>query len=209
MTSATDTPIAVRRLNTQTAQTLTDLASIFNELQTVLRCCERLVTELAAPRGTVDDLVVEGLWTTALLSYSRCFTSGDRGQCLTESDVAETELQGEVLEWHKSLRKIRKHCADPVHNPRERFDIGVAQDDDGRPMGIAITSTPQPALDDRTVRQTGAIAYALSQLVDKRITEHQEKVYAAAQQMPTSELNKLARIEVAVPEQEPEQGDSE
>lgn len=198
MTSATDTPIAVRRLNTQTAQALADLASIFNELQTVLRCCERLVAELATPQR--DDLVVEGLWTTALLSYVRCFTSGERGQCLTESDVEATELQGEVLEWHKALRKLREHYADPAHNPRERYDIGVAQHDDGRPTGIAITSTPQPALDDRTVRQTGAIAYALSQLVDKRITEHQEKVYAAARQLPTSELNNLPRIEVAVPE---------
>ncbi|GAA5106912.1 hypothetical protein [Haloechinothrix salitolerans] len=201
MTSATDTPIAVRRLNTQTARALADLASIFSELQTVLRCCERLVAELAA-RDATDDLVIESLWTTALLSYSRCFTSGERGMCLTESDVEATELEGEVLEWHKALRKLRKHYADPVHNPRERYDIGVAQDDDGRPTGIAITSTPQPALDGRTVRQTGAIAYALSQLVDKRITEHQEKVYAAAQQLPTSELNNLPRIEVAVPEQE-------
>ncbi len=199
MTSATDTPIAVRRLNTQTAQALADLASIFSDLQTVLRCCERLVTELAAPQE--DDLVIEGLWTTALLSYSRCFTSGDRGQCLTESDVEQAELQGEVLEWHKALRKLRKHYADPVHNPRERFDIGAAQDENGRPTGIAITSTPQPALDDRTLRQTGAIAYSLSRLVDTRIAEQQEKVYAATEQMPTSELNKLDRIEVAVPEQ--------
>lgn len=205
MTSATDTPIAVRRLNTQTARALADLAAIFNDLQTVLRCCERLVAELAKPQR--DDLVIEGLWTTALLSYSRCFTSGERGMSLTESDVERTELQGEVLEWHKSLRKLRKHYADPAHNPRERFDIGAAQDEHGRPTGIAITSTPQPPLDDRTVRQTGAIAYALSQVVDTRIAEYQEKVYAATEQMPTSELNELAHIEVTVPEQEPTSSD--
>lgn len=202
MTSATDHPIAVRRLAIPSAQALADLASIFNDLQTVLRCCERLVAELA-DGNAADDLVLEGVWTTALLSYSRCFTGGDRGMCLTESDVEATELQGEVLEWHKALRRMRKHFADPAHNPRERYDIGAAQDEDGRPTGIAITSTPQPPLDDRTVRQTGAIAYALSKLVDERITEQQEKVFAAAEALSTAKLNEMARIEVAVPEEPP------
>lgn len=201
MTSATDDPIAVRRLSILAAQALADLASIFNELQTVLRCCERLVTELDPRTGAGDDLVLEGVWTTALLSYSRCFTSGDSGMCLSESDVESTGLEGEVVEWHKALRRMRKHFADPVHNPRERLEIGAAQDDDGRPTGIAITSTPQPALDDTTVRQTGALAYSLSELVDKRISEQQEKVFAAVEKLSTAELNKLARIEVSVPDQ--------
>jgi len=201
MTSATDDPIAVRRLRIPAAQALADLASIFNELQTVLRCCERLVTELDPRTGAGDDLVLEGVWTTALLSYSRCFTSGDSGMCLSESDVESTGLEGEVVEWHKALRRMRKHFADPVHNPREQFDIGAAQDDDGRPTGIAITSTPQPALDDTTVRQTGALAYGLSKLVDQRITEHQEKALAAAEKLSTLELNNLNRIELTVPEE--------
>ena len=201
MTSATDDPIAVRRLRIPAAQALADLASIFNELQTVLRCCERLVTELDPRTGAGDDLVLEGVWTTALLSYSRCFTSGDSGMYLSESDVESTGLEGEVVEWHKALRRMRKHFADPVHNPREQFDIGAAQDDDGRPTGIAITSTPQPALDDTTVRQTGALAYGLSKLVDQRITEHQEKALAAAEKLSTLELNNLNRIELTVPEE--------
>jgi len=201
MTSATDDPIAVRRLSIPAAQELADLASIFNELQTVLRCCERLVTELDPRTGAGDDLVLEGVWTTALLSYSRCFTSGDSGMCLSESDVESTGLEGEVVEWHKALRRMRKHFADPVHNPREQFDIGAAQDDDGRPTGIAVTSTPQPALDDTTVRQTGALAYSLSKLTDQRITEHQEKALAAAEKLSTPELNNLNRIELTVPEE--------
>lgn len=47
--------------------------------------------------------MLEGVWTTALLSYSRCFGRGDWGMGLTEDDVSAIPLQGEVLKWHKVL----------------------------------------------------------------------------------------------------------
>lgn len=193
MTNATEEPTTVRRLVTPAAQALADLASIFNDLQTVLRCCERLVRELA---GRPDDVVVEGVWTTALISYARCFTGGARGMNLTEDDVRSISLPGEVLEWHKVLRRLRKHYTDPATNPRERFEVGAATDAEGSVGGIAITSTPQPPLDEVTVRQTGALAYQLSELVDRRITEHQERVLAAANALSAADLRRLDLIEV-------------
>jgi hypothetical protein len=196
VTNATEQPTTVRRLVTPAAQALGDLASIFNDLQTVLRCCERLVLELA---GRPDDVVVEGVWTTALISYARCFTGGTRGMGLTEDDVRSIELPGEVLEWHKVLRQLRKHYTDPANNPRERFEVGAATDTQGRAGGIAITSVPQPPLDEVTVRQTGALAYQLSLLVDRRITEHQERVLAAANALSPAELSRLDLIEVTAP----------
>lgn len=197
MTNAINQPTTVRRLGTPAAQALADLASIFNDLQTVLRCCERLVQELA---GRPDDVVMEGVWTTALISYARCFTSGNRGMGLTEEDVKSTSLPGEVLEWHKVLRQLRKHYADPAKNPRERFEVGATEDSDGKANGVAITSTPQPPLDEVTIRQTGALAYRLSTLVDQRITEHQERVLAAANALAPVDLKKLPLIDVSTPE---------
>lgn len=196
MASTTNQPTAVRKLAIPAAQALADLAAIFDDLQTVLRCCERLMRELAAPEGTPDDLLVEAVWTTAVLSYARCFTGGRRGMGLTEDDVTASNLQGDVLAWHQVLRQLRKHYADPVENPRERFTVGAAQDGDGTAAGIAITSTRQPPLDDVTVRQTGALAYALSRMVDQRITEQQERVRAAADAMSADELNTLPLIDL-------------
>jgi hypothetical protein len=193
VTNAINEPATVRRLATPAAQALADLASIFNDLQTVLGCCERLVRELA---GRPDDVVVEGVWTTALISYARCFTSGNRGMGLTEDDVRSLSLPGEVLEWHQVLRRLRKHYTDPGKNPRERFEVGAATDGEGHVGGIAITSLPQPPLDEVTVRQTGALAYQLSALVDQRITEHQKRVLSAASALSPDELRRLELIEV-------------
>ncbi len=205
----TDTPSAVRRLETPAATALADLAAVFEDLQTVLRCCERLVSELArpaselaeAPEGSElaepDDLALEAFWTTALLSYARCFTGEHPAGALTEDDVAATGLAGDVRGWHQMLLRLRAHQADPARNPREVFAVGVSQNDDGTAAGIAVTSTRQPLVDDLMVRQTGAIAYALSGLVDERIGTQQAAVAKATASMDRSQLDALPVVALA------------
>jgi len=193
MTAPSETPRTVRRVASPAAAALADLAAIFDDLQTVLLCCERLVSQLSVPEP--DPVVVESLWTTALLSYSRCFAPGGRGMGLTEADVEGLELEGEVLAWHRMVRQIKKHYADPAVNPREVFEVGVAVSD-GTPMGVAITSTRQALPDTVSVHQTGAIAYQLSQLVDARIGEHQATVLEGVRSLSPAELETLDEVEL-------------
>ena len=193
MTAPAETPRSVRRVGSPAAAALADLAAIFDDLQAVLLCCERLVKELAVPEP--DPVLVESLWTTALLSYTRCFAPGGRGMGLTESDVEGLGLEGEVLAWHRMLRQLKKHYADPAVNPRETFEVGVAVAD-GTPQGVAITSTRQELPDTISVHQTGAIAYSLSQLVDKRIGEHQGTVLDGAKALSPAELETLDEVEL-------------
>ncbi|GAA4844268.1 hypothetical protein GCM10023201_39110 [Actinomycetospora corticicola] len=189
-------PRTVRRIGSPAAAALADLAAIFDDLQTVLLCCERLVAELRPGLAKQhDEVLTEALWTTALISYSRCFAGGERGMGLTEDDVEGLELKGEKLAWHRMLRRLKKHFADPAANPRETFTVGVAVAD-GAPAGVAITSARQDPVDEQTVRQTGALAFALSKLVDARIAEHQATVLEGAQALTTKELETLDEIEV-------------
>jgi hypothetical protein len=189
---------SMRRVDDAAAAALVGVVEVFEDLQTVLRCCERLVTELAA-EGELDPIVVEAVWTTALLSYSRCFATTGDGVALTESDLVSTQSSPEVVEWHRLLLQLRDHYADPAVNPRERFSVGVAQDANGLATGIAITSARQPLVDDLTVRQTGAIAYALSGLVDKRIELRQKEVFDVLKSWPKADLDRLDPLEVAAP----------
>jgi hypothetical protein len=194
----TATPATVRRLDTPDALALADLAAIFEDLQTVLRCCERLISELGTSRGDPDELTLEAFWTVAVLSYMRCFATRASGTALTPDDVTETGLNGDVLGWHKVLVQLRDQYADAASKPREGFLVGVSQDAEGLANGIAVTSAPQPRVDDVTVRQTGAIAYALSGIVDARIAKRQAAVFAALGPMTKAELDRLPLVEVAV-----------
>jgi hypothetical protein len=193
----TDTlPGTLHRLDTTGAGILVGLVTTFEELQTVLRGCERLVTELARVDGPLDDIVIESVWTTTLLSYARCFAKDGPGTHLSEADVSTAVSAPDVVEWHRALLKLRDHYADRAANPRELFTVAVAQTDGGDPSAIAITSAPQPLVDDATVRQSGAIAFALSSLVDARITDQQEQVFTELKSWSKAELDALPTVEV-------------
>jgi hypothetical protein len=191
-------PDEVLQLSGDEAAALADLAAVFEELQTALVCCERLMAELGQKNGQEPDTVtIESLWTTTLLCYARCFATGaEHGTRLSEEDLDATGLQGKVREWHAMLLRLKAHYADPVTNPRESFSVGASQDAEGDPNGIAITSNPEPVPDEQTVRQTGAIAYALSKLIDERVSERQKALLASTQAMSSDELAKLPRIQV-------------
>ena len=124
---------------------------------------------------------------------------------LTEEDVTACALPGEVLAWHRMLRTLRKHYADPAVNPRETFGVGVAVEG-GVPVGVAITSTRQERVDEQTVRQTGALAFALSRRVDERITEHQSTVLTGAAALGSAELATLDEVELRTEEPAGEDG---
>ena len=198
MPATTSAPSAVRRLERPAAAALADLAAVFEDLQTVLRCCERLVSQLATAEGEPDDLALEAFWTTALLSYARCFEPRESGVRLSEDDVAATGLAGDVVGWHQMLLRLRAHQADRILNPRELFAVGVSQADDGTAAGVAVTSTRQPTVDDITVRQTGALAYSLRLVVDTRIGEQQAEVARVAGAMTRAELDQLPVVTVTL-----------
>lgn len=192
-------PAALRRLESAGAVALAGLAATLEDLQTALRCCERLVSQFGTGQDGPDDVAVEALWTTALLSYARCFSDPGSGAGLTEDDVRATHPQGDMLSWHAILLQLRDHYADPSANPRERFSVGVAQDPHGAAGGIAITSARQPLVDEVTVRQTGAIAFALSAVVDQRIAAAQQTVFDEATRIPSADLDRLEQLDLAQP----------
>ena len=202
----TEPPPSLRRLESPAASGLAVLCATFEDLQTVLRCCELLVGFLAPPEGeeatrdATDPVVVEAVWTAALLSYARCFRAGADGGAaapLTEDEVAASHPGAEVLEWHRVILRLRDHYADRAANPRERFSVGVAQGADGAATGVAVTSIRQPLVDELTVRQLGGIVYALSEVVDARIAAGQAQLFTEVRDVPPADLAKLTVLDLA------------
>ena len=197
---STAAPSTVRELDIPEALELARLAAVFEDLQYVLKCCEHLVTALGSPdtgpvRVQADDALVEALWTGALVGYVRCFSG--RAAVLADSDLKELQLDGDVTDFHNMVKKLRDHYASRHTNPRESFTIGAAQNNDGRPNGIAVVSTPRPIVDDTTVRLLGRVAYGLSGLVDARMQETQNRVLGAAANLSPAELAKLRVVHLS------------
>lgn len=189
------TALATRELTSPAARRLADLAAVFDDLQFVLGCCERLLGELNRDGGP-DQVVVEALWAAALNAYARCFRAGEHDAHLTVDDLAETGLQGELVAWHEKLGTVRNVLVAKSANPREAFSVGVSMTEGGPAEGIVVSSASSPQVDEPTVRQTGRIAFELARLVDKRISDQQQTVFAEVRDMPAHRLSKLAPLEV-------------
>jgi hypothetical protein len=192
--TAEATPSTIRRIDGEEATGLATLAAVFEDLQYVLRCCEHLVTALSGPEtGPVqverDGALIEALWSGALIGYVRCFSG--RTAVLTDADLTELKLDGDVAQFHGMVKQLRDHYASRHTNPRESFSIGVAQSNDGKPTGVAVVSAPRPIVDDTTVRLLGRVAYSLSALVDARIQKAQNDVLGVASKMSPTELAAL------------------
>jgi hypothetical protein len=196
--AASAVPTSIRRLDgNQDARRLAGLVSAYDELQTVLRCCERLMTMLDEGARPPDDVVVEALWTLALLSYGRAFATGDGGPALTEKDLAPQGEDGEVLRWHRVLLRLREQQADRRTNPRESYTVGVAQDASGAANAVAVTSVRAPLVDGVAVRRTGAIAFPLCAVLDERIDPMQKRILASVRDLAAVQLNRMDLVEVA------------
>ena len=186
-------PSAVRRLDGDEAAELAGLAAVFDDLQYALRCCEHLVGVLAQPAR--DEALAEALWTGALVAYARAFSP--RAKVLTDVDLAELKLDGDVVGFHKALLRLRDYYASRHVNPRESYTIGVAQKNNGSAAGVAVVGAQQAGVDDTTVRQLGRIAYGLSGLVDGRMQAAQQRVHLVAQGLDAARLARLPLVKVS------------
>src|SRR5215469_16599490 len=85
-------------LEMESARVLADQAAIIADLQFVMDCCKRLLTELDKPEDQRDPVVPHALWSAALVAYARCFGKNKRSGLTTE-DVHSLPLQGAVMKY--------------------------------------------------------------------------------------------------------------
>ena len=189
-------------LDVPSARLLADQAVIIQDLQFVMECCKRLLTELAKPEITRDSVVPNALWSAALVAYARCFGNGKRFGLAAE-DVRTLPLQGEVMKYHQWVLGERDKLAKHASNPFDATKIGAAlspPDRDKRQVeGIAIMATSRVLVDDTGVRQLGGLASELAKQTAEKAQKQQDTVLADAQQLSLDRLYKLPPLDSGPP----------
>ncbi len=189
-------------LDVPSARILADQAAIIADLQFVMDCCKRLLTELGKPEITRDPVVPQALWSAALVAYARCFSRGKRFGLTTE-DVRTLPLQGEVMKYHQWVLGERDKLARHPANPFEAAKVGAALSPPGqeerRVEGIAILSASHVLVDDTGVRQLGGLASELAKQTAERAQQQQDAVLADAQQLSLDGLYKLPPLRTGPP----------
>jgi hypothetical protein len=199
------TPVLTVPLDMPSAQILADQAAIIADLQFVMECCKRLLTELDKPEIVRDSVVPQALWSAALVAYARCFGKGKRFGLATE-DVRSLPLQGEVMKYHQWVLGERDRLARHPSNPFQGARVGAALTlpDRGkrRVEGIAILSASQLLVDDTGVRQLGALASELAKQTAEKAQKQQDTVLADAQELSIDSLYKLPPLRTGPPASE-------
>jgi hypothetical protein len=188
-------------LNTPSARILADQASIINDLQFVMDCCKRLLTELDKPQEERDGVVPQALWSSALVAYARCF-SEDRGSGLSIDDVQNLPLQGAVMKFHTWVIGERDKLTAPPADSYEAVTIGAALAPPGqkrrRVEGIAVFSTSRVLIDVIGVRQLGGLASELAKQTAQKAEKQQDVVLTDAQQLDIGGLYELPPLSTGV-----------
>lgn len=195
-------PALTVALDTPSARILADEASIINDLQFVMDCCKRLLTELARPQEERDGVVPQALWLSALVAYGRCF-SEDRRSGLAIDDVQNLPLQGAVMKFHTWVTGEYDKLTAPSADPFEAAKIGAALSPPGqktrRVEGIAVFSTSRVLIDVIGVRQLGGLASELAKQTAQKAEKQQHAVLTDAQQLDIDSLYKSPPLNTEPP----------
>jgi hypothetical protein len=189
-------------LDVPSAQILADQASIIQDLQFVMDCSKRLLTELDRPEEDRDPVVPQALWSAALVAYARCFGKGKRFGLSTE-DVRTLPLRGEVMKYHKWVieerDKLAVHPSSPFAAAKVGAALSPADQAERRVEGIVILSTSHVLVDATGVRQLGGLASELAKQTAEKAQAQQDSVLADAQQLNTDSLYKSPPLRMRSP----------
>jgi hypothetical protein len=184
------------------ARILADQASVIQDLQFVMDCCKRLLTELARPEEDRDGVVPQALWASALVAYARCFGQG-RSSGLATEDVRDLPLQGAVMKFHtwviEECGKLTTHPADPFEAAKIGAVLSPPGQKEQQVEGIAIFSTSRVLIDVIGVRQLGGLASELAKQTAGKAQEQQDSVLTDVQQLDIGSLYKSPPLDTQRP----------
>lgn len=188
------------RVDYKEAEILADLTLIFQDLAFVVGVLKRL--KQLPQKNSKDRILIESLWTTALISYIRCFSTGKRFG-LSENIFKNKELKGDPVGCHRYYKNLRdKHVAHSV-NPFEQVAVDIElsplNSSKQEVLGVAVLSQKLICPDIEGVETLLRLALIAKEEVRKRAKEYETKVLEVAKGAPIDSLYSKARSRIITP----------
>jgi hypothetical protein len=179
---------------------LADLASISQDLTFTIACLKRL-----RPLLKDDDknhVLQQSLWTAALISYIRCFSSGKRFG-LHEDIFVNKNLNGDPVGCHRYYKSLRdRHIAHSV-NPFEQIavDLQLSKPDSGKQEVLCVTTLSLRHICSTVegVETLLRLASFAQKEVAKQAKEYEAKTLEVGKSLPIDTLYSKARSRITAP----------
>jgi hypothetical protein len=200
-----DQPTVTVALELPSAQLLADQIATIHDLQFVMECCKRLLSELMKPEEEREAVVPQALWSAALTSYDRAFAKGKKFG-LTVDDVKSLPLEGQVVKFHEWVVDERNTLGRHPTNPFDVARVGAVLSDRAKAnpevRGVTVLSASHILVDGAGVRQLGALASELAKQTAEKAQKQESTVAADAQKLGLDKLYALAPLLVGAPSDE-------
>ena len=189
-------------LELPSAQLLADQIATIHDLQFVMECCKRLLSELVKPEEEREPVVPQALWSAALTAYDRSFGKGKKFG-LTAADVKSLPLEGQVVKFHEWVVDERNTLGRHPTNPFDVARVGAVLSDPGQAerevRGVTVLSASHILVDGAGVRQLGALASELAKQTAEKAQKQEHTVLADAQQLGLDKLYTMTPLPVGAP----------
>lgn len=201
----TDADTLTVGLELPSAQLLADQIATIKDLQFVMECCKRLLSELVKAEEEQDEVIAPALWSAALTAYDRCFAKGKKFG-LTADDVKALPLEGQVVKFHEWVVNERNILGRHPTNPFDEARVGAVLSDpdqaDREVRGVTVLTASHILVDGAGVRQLGALASELAKQTAEKAQKQEGAVAADAQQLGLDKLYTMTPLLVGAPSDE-------
>lgn len=177
---------------------LADCFSILRDLKFVIDALTMLKELLKENKK--EGVLTEALWTSALITYCRCFTSGKR---FGLEEKIYKNIKGEPIKAHRNFKSMRdKHIAHSV-NPFDQTQVGIILEENSkkekRVIGIANLSIKYITPEIEGVNGLVILATKARQKVQKRFKKLEKTVIEKTKNIPIEKLSSGKKMEIRVP----------
>lgn len=184
--------LPIAKVDFEKANQLAEISAIIQDFRSIMEICTRLKSLLS--QKSDDHMLLESLWSTVLIKYARCFSSGKRFSLTFEIFKG---LNGDPIEAHEYYISMRnKHIAHSV-NPFEQIEIGFIlsspREKDKVIKGVIPMSMKHISSSEEGVHQLGMLSNIAQKKLCKQAEDLTEKVLKIGNTMPIEELYKISR----------------
>lgn len=185
------------KVDYEEAKMLADFTLIFQDLTFTVDILKRLKQLLED--NSKDRTLIESLWSTALITYTGCFSSGKR-LGLSEDIFKSKKLKGNPIGCHRYYKNLRnKHIAHSV-NPFEQVtvDLELSKPDskEREVLGVAVLSQKLICVDIEGIETLLRLMLIARQEVAKQCKEYETKVLEVGKSLTIDTLYSKARSRI-------------
>jgi hypothetical protein len=185
-------PIA--EVNYKEAQALRDIHSILRDIEMLI---ESLNTLKFSPQNDKEEnaqtrAIQQALWTTSLIAYVRCFTTGKR------FGLGEDIFDGKenAVKMHRYFKNMRdKHIAHSV-NPFEQTKVGLIlspkNGEERKVEAVCVLSFSNTIDGEDGVNNLLILASMIRKKLQQMFSDQKAEVLVIGQNLPINELYEMA-----------------